>query len=73
VHTANWDKYLDVTGKRVLNIGVGSSGVQTIPTIIDKVDRLYVVAVSAEHLCIFYLLSTKTIASAISRLDYCRV
>lgn len=55
MHTANWDKSLDLTGKRVLNIGVGSSGVQTIPTIIGKVDRLYVVAVSAEHL--LYLLS----------------
>ncbi|PVH71630.1 steroid monooxygenase [Cadophora sp. DSE1049] len=44
VLTANWDQSLDLTGKRVLNIGVGSSGVQVIPTIINKVDKLFVVA-----------------------------
>ena len=47
VHTARRDENLDLTNKRVLVRGAGSSGVQFVPTIIDKVDRLYVVARSA--------------------------
>jgi cation diffusion facilitator CzcD-associated flavoprotein CzcO len=47
VHTACWDESLDLKGKRVLVVGAGSSGVQVVPTIIDAVDRLYVVARSA--------------------------
>jgi cation diffusion facilitator CzcD-associated flavoprotein CzcO len=46
MHTARWDRSYDLTGKRVLNIGIGSSGVQVIPNIIDKVKDLHVVAVS---------------------------
>ncbi|KIW25994.1 uncharacterized protein PV07_09126 [Cladophialophora immunda] len=44
VHTAQWDESLNVKGKRVLIIGAGSSGVQVVPSIIDAVDKLYVVA-----------------------------
>jgi hypothetical protein len=58
VHTANWDESLNLNGKRVLNIGVGSSGVQTIPTIIDKVDRLFVAAVSSS--CVWMLVLVLT-------------
>ncbi|KAH7072432.1 FAD/NAD-P-binding domain-containing protein [Paraphoma chrysanthemicola] len=44
MHTARWDREYDLTGKRVLNIGIGSSGVQVIPNIISKVSELHVVA-----------------------------
>ncbi|KAJ3508268.1 hypothetical protein NM208_g15846 [Fusarium decemcellulare] len=44
LHTARWDDSVDLEGKRVLQIGVGSSGVQVAPAIIDKVDQLYIVA-----------------------------
>lgn len=47
MHTARWDRDYDLTGKRVLNIGIGSSGVQVIPSIISKVKELHVVAVSS--------------------------
>lgn len=50
MHTAQWDRMYDLTGKRVLNIGIGSSGVQVIPSIISKVEELHIVAVS---LCVF--------------------
>lgn len=46
MHSANYDNTVDLKGKRVLNIGVGSSGVQIVPQIINEVDQLYVVAVS---------------------------
>ncbi|KAF9895312.1 hypothetical protein FE257_000216 [Aspergillus nanangensis] len=44
VHSANWDDTVSVAGKRVLVIGVGSSAVQIVPTIVDQVDQLHVVA-----------------------------
>lgn len=44
LHTARWDENVDYKSKKVLIIGAGSSGVQVVPTIIDQVDRLYVVA-----------------------------
>lgn len=44
LHTARWDDKVNLDGKKVLNIGIGSSGVQIVPTIIDKVDQLFVVA-----------------------------
>lgn len=47
IHTARWDENLNLQGKKVLVIGAGSSSVQVVPTIIQKVDRLYVVARSA--------------------------
>ncbi|RSL99848.1 hypothetical protein CEP52_009501 [Fusarium oligoseptatum] len=44
VHSANWDESLDLTDKRVLVIGVGSSGVQIVPAILNQVKSLHVVA-----------------------------
>lgn len=44
VHTARWPESLDLSGEKVLQIGIGSSGVQVTPNIIEKVDQLYVVA-----------------------------
>ncbi|KAM5347462.1 hypothetical protein ACJ41O_010467 [Fusarium nematophilum] len=44
LHTASWDPSVELEGKRVLQIGIGSSGVQVAPSIIDKVRQLYVVA-----------------------------
>lgn len=46
MHSARWDKSYDLTDKKILNIGIGSSGVQIIPNIVDRVDQLHVVAVS---------------------------
>ncbi|KAF9884521.1 hypothetical protein FE257_001709 [Aspergillus nanangensis] len=40
-HTANYDPSIDLQGKRVAVLGIGSSGVQIIPSIADKVFRLY--------------------------------
>ncbi|CZT14616.1 related to monooxigenase [Ramularia collo-cygni] len=44
MHSARWDKSYDLTDKKVLNIGIGSSGVQIIPNIVDRVEQLHVVA-----------------------------
>lgn len=44
LHTANWDPSVELAGKRVLQIGIGSSGVQVAPSIVDEVRQLYVVA-----------------------------
>ena len=44
VHTARWDDSIELENKRVLIIGAGSSSVQVVPTIIDRVDQLIVVA-----------------------------
>ncbi|KAH7127790.1 putative MoxY [Dactylonectria estremocensis] len=44
VHSAAWDQSLDLTDKRVLVIGIGSSGVQIVPSILPKVKSLHVVA-----------------------------
>ncbi|MFF0011482.1 flavin-containing monooxygenase [Streptomyces sp. NPDC005374] len=42
-HTGRWPKEpVDFTGKRVAQIGTGSSGVQIVPAIADEVDRLTV-------------------------------
>ena len=42
VHSAEWPKDLDITGKRVGVIGTGASGFQIVPTIADKVTSLRV-------------------------------
>ena len=43
VHTGNWPKdVVDLTGRRVGVIGTGSSGIQVIPSIADKVEHRYV-------------------------------
>ncbi|EYE93066.1 flavin-containing monooxygenase [Aspergillus ruber CBS 135680] len=44
VHSANWDDNVQLDNKPVLAIGVGSSAVQIVPTIIDRVQQLHVVA-----------------------------
>lgn len=44
LHSANWDESVDLTGKKVLVVGVGSSAVQIVPSIIDKVKSLHVIA-----------------------------
>ncbi|KAB8268144.1 hypothetical protein BDV30DRAFT_243637 [Aspergillus minisclerotigenes] len=40
VHSANWDQEYDFTGKRVANIGIGSSGVQIVPQLAKAVDSI---------------------------------
>lgn len=47
LHTANWDSKVDLKDKKVLVLGIGSSGVQVVPAIIDEVSELFVVARSA--------------------------
>ena len=44
LHTANWDNKVVLKDKCVLILGIGSSGVQVVPSIIDTVNRLYIVA-----------------------------
>lgn len=40
-HTASYDTSTDLSGKKVAVIGIGSSGVQVIPKIVDQVEHLY--------------------------------
>ncbi len=40
MHTARWDPDFDLTGKRVVQVGVGASGAQVAPAIAPVVDRL---------------------------------
>ena len=40
VHSARWDRSLDLTDKRVSIIGTGCSAVQIVPSIIDNVKKL---------------------------------
>lgn len=41
-HTARWPHDLDVSGKRVAVVGTGSSAVQLVPAIADKVASLFI-------------------------------
>jgi cation diffusion facilitator CzcD-associated flavoprotein CzcO len=41
LHSAQWNQSIDLTGKRVALIGAGSSAVQILPNIYDKVDKVY--------------------------------
>lgn len=41
MHSASWDEDYDLTGKKVAVIGSGSSGVQIIPNIYSRVEKLY--------------------------------
>lgn len=41
LHSANWDQGCDLTNKRVALIGAGSSGVQILPNIYDRVSKVY--------------------------------
>lgn len=47
LHTATWDRSVDLKDKKVLVVGIGSSGVQVVPAILPQVKSLYVVARSA--------------------------
>ncbi|KAJ5621653.1 hypothetical protein N7528_006436 [Penicillium herquei] len=47
LHTANWDETVELKDKKVLVLGIGSSGVQVVPAIIDRISQLFVVARSA--------------------------
>lgn len=40
-HTANYDDTIDLQDKRVAVVGIGSSGVQIIPSILPVVSKLY--------------------------------
>jgi len=42
VHTAKWDKNIELEGKRVAIVGSGASAVQVIPAIVNKVKHLTV-------------------------------
>ncbi|WP_320783974.1 NAD(P)/FAD-dependent oxidoreductase [Streptomyces sp. CRN 30] len=42
VHTAEWDPELKLDGRRVAVIGTGASGVQVVPEIAPRVERLHV-------------------------------
>ncbi|RBQ69318.1 hypothetical protein FVER14953_04333 [Fusarium verticillioides] len=41
MHSANWDQSYDFTGKRIVVIGAGSSGVQIVASLYDRIDHLY--------------------------------
>ena len=41
LHSANWNQGCDLTNKRVALIGAGSSGVQILPNIYDRVSKVY--------------------------------
>ncbi|KAK5443483.1 hypothetical protein LTS15_010628 [Exophiala xenobiotica] len=41
LHSAQYDERTDLTGKRVALVGAGSSAVQILPNIYDKVDKVY--------------------------------
>lgn len=41
MHSADWDQSYDFTGKRIAVIGAGSSGVQIVASLYDKISRLY--------------------------------
>ena len=42
MHTAQWDRDIDLTGKRVAVIGTGASGVQVVPELARDAERLTV-------------------------------
>lgn len=42
LHSARWNRGIDLTGKRVAVIGTGASGVQIVPAIAEKVSHLTV-------------------------------
>lgn len=41
MHSATWDQNYNFTGKRIAVIGAGSSGVQIVATLYNKVEKLY--------------------------------
>jgi len=50
VHSAAWDHSVDLTGKKVVLVGTGCSGVQVATAIADKVGELIIVQRQPEHI-----------------------
>ncbi|KAF5572984.1 sterigmatocystin biosynthesis monooxygenase stcW, partial [Fusarium pseudocircinatum] len=44
VHSARWDKNVDLKGKRIAVIGIGSSAIQVVPSVLEQSEKLYVFA-----------------------------
>ncbi|KAI3571637.1 putative MoxY [Fusarium oxysporum f. sp. albedinis] len=44
VHSARWDKNVDLKGKRIAVIGIGSSAIQVVPSVLEQAEKLYVFA-----------------------------
>jgi len=47
-HSSKWDTDLDIRGKRVANIGNGSSSTQIVPAIVDTVESVTVFQATAQ-------------------------
>lgn len=50
IHSAQWDHDVDLTGKKVVLVGTGCSGVQVATAIADKVGELVIVQRQPEHI-----------------------
>ena len=50
IHSAAWDHNVDLTGKKVVLVGTGCSGVQVATAIADKVGELVIVQRQPEHI-----------------------
>ncbi len=50
IHSAAWDHSVDLTGKKVVLVGTGCSGVQVATAIADKVGELIIVQRQPEHI-----------------------
>jgi len=50
IHSAEWDESVDLTGKKVVLVGTGCSGVQVANAIADKVGELVIVQRQPEHI-----------------------
>lgn len=50
IHSAVWDHDVDLTGKKVVLVGTGCSGVQVATAIADKVGELVIVQRQPEHI-----------------------
>ena len=50
IHSAKWDHAVDLTGKKVVLVGTGCSGVQVATAIADKVGELVIVQRQPEHI-----------------------
>ena len=50
IHSAAWDHDVDLTGKKVVLVGTGCSGVQVATAIADKVGELIIVQRQPEHI-----------------------
>lgn len=50
IHSAQWDHSVDLSGKKVVLVGTGCSGVQVATAIADKVGELVIVQRQPEHI-----------------------